>query len=276
MKKKIVLLTALLFLIFGVSPASAIIGGNLDTEHTNVGAIVLEWPQQNYVLARLCSATLIREDVLISAAHCFTGLEEAGNGDEPLYVTFKQYAVLGDPEPEDFPDEYLPVEQYIYHPDYDPTLDDPHDIALVILEAPVDDMESEDIPYEGYLDDVIGEEKGRKDIPFTIVGYGAQEFYKDNVDRFLDAVRKYGTVSYKKLSPYLMVTYQDEEGGIICHGDSGGPIFFNDPLLGEKMVGINGVGSGWGWACSSDTTRHYRLDTDSAQGWIEDQLSTLK
>lgn len=275
MKKSVVLLSVLLVLMLGVSPASAIVGGNLDTEHTNVGAIVLEWPQQNYVLARLCTATLIREDVLISAAHCFTGLEEGGNGDEPLYVTFKQYAVLGDPDPREFPDEYLAVERYIYNVDYDPTQDDPHDIALVILKAPVNDIEYEDIPYKGYLDDVIGEEKGRKDIPFTIVGYGAQEFYLDYADRFLDAIRNYGTVSYKKLTPYLMVTYQNEEDGIICHGDSGGPIFYNYPLLGEKMVGINGVGSGWVWACSSGG-KHYRLDTESAQKWIEDQLSELE
>jgi len=234
MKKMIILLAFLLVLFFDVSPTSAIVNGILDTEHTNVGAIVLEWPQQDYILVRLCSATLIRENVLISAAHCFTGLEEIGDEGEQLYVTFKQYAVLGDPNPEDFPDEYLKVLKYIRHDDYDPTQDDPHDIALVILEAPVNDIEYEDIPYEGYLDDVIGEEKGRKDIPFTIVGYGAQKFYKDLVDRFLDAIRNYGTVSYKKLTPYLMVTYQNEEDGITCHGDSGGPIFFNDPLLGEK------------------------------------------
>ena len=71
MKKTIVLFLLVLTLAVAVLPVSAIIGGEEDFEHGNVGAIMMEWPQFGNIVGRLCSGTLIHERALLTAAHCY-------------------------------------------------------------------------------------------------------------------------------------------------------------------------------------------------------------
>jgi secreted trypsin-like serine protease len=60
------------------------------------------------------------------------------------------------------------------------------------------------------------------------------------------------------------------EDGQLCHGDSGGPIFHESKGV-ERMVGILGGGFGDAWGCKADFN-HYRLDKQSTQEWIEEQI----
>ena len=67
MKKLVVVLGLLLVLALVATPANALVGGEVDTVHTNVGAIVMYWPQFGYD-GRLCTATLIHPQALVTAA----------------------------------------------------------------------------------------------------------------------------------------------------------------------------------------------------------------
>ena len=63
MKKLLVLMALLIALVVGTMPAVAITWGELDTEHTNVGAMVVDWP--GYGPAQMCSGTLIHPRVFL-------------------------------------------------------------------------------------------------------------------------------------------------------------------------------------------------------------------
>jgi secreted trypsin-like serine protease len=81
-----------------------------------------------------------------------------------------------------------------------------------------------------------------------------------------------GTVVFHDLDTYEFYTYSGQENDIICYGDSGGPTFHEIQDGVEVMLGINGTG---GAACTEGgVSASYRLDTESAQEWIEAQLST--
>lgn len=271
MKKIAVLIGLVIVLAVAVSPASAIIGGEEDYEHTNVGAIMMVWPQFGDITGRLCTATLIDPRVLVTAAHCYTYIENQGIGYDQVWVTFDQ-------DPFAVGAIYLDVEAFIRHPDFK-VGQDYHDIALVILKEPVPrrmKIEPETLPYMGYMDDVHTNLKGndRREMKMIIVGYGATGLWP-LPDLHLDAIRRVGAVTYQNLLPLEILTSNSgQDDATICYGDSGGPIFLVDQQGNELLVGIDSRSSG-PTTCDDDDlglTFKYRLDTISAQNFIIDNL----
>jgi hypothetical protein len=265
MKKMTVMLALMLVLAFTVSPASAIMDGEPDTEHTNVGAIMMVWPQFDDIIGRLCSATLIHERALLTAAHCHTYIENQGIGYNQVWVTFDQ-----DPFADDA--QHLEVEDFIVHPDFG-TGQGAHDIALVILAEPVVGIEPEALPAMGYMNDRIKvlNGKGRRGLDLIVVGYGGSQIL-DVPEILRDATRSTGTVSFEQLLLFEIKSSQNSDLGDVHtnYGDSGGPLFHVDRQGNEVLVGLLARTGGSVW--DGPAMFHFRVDTAIARDFIEANL----
>jgi len=276
MKKLLILLTVLVVIALAASPALALVGGELDTAHKNVGAIIVDVSSdpENPVMARLCTATLIHPWVLVTAAHCYGMYEKFNDFDyDKVWISF-------DPDPLSHEETYLDVQVIIPHPDYGGFSVARHDVALVILEEPVPNdlgITFQALPDEGFMDDVIGSLNGKEErgMQMIIVGYGATELWPQPV-LYPDAFRWVGTVTYMNLLSLEIVTSNDGPDNVtICYGDSGGPIFHVDQQGNETLVGIHSWDSG-GESCdldSHETSFKTRLDTADALDFIDDTIA---
>lgn len=269
MKKLLILLSLLVVIALAASPALALIGGELDTEHTNVGAVMMLWTQvtEDPFVGRLCTATLIHEQVLVTAAHCYPYFVNQGIGYDGIWISFDQ-------APLENQGDFLAVQAFIPHPDY--TEDSRvHDVALVILESPVTGGNPANLPVEGYLDNALGKLHGiqARNIQMTIVGYGATALWPQP-NLLLDAKRWVGTTTFVNLQPLRVITSNsDQDDAIICYGDSGGPIFWVNQAGHEVLVGVHSSSTG---ACEVDhiqTTLKTRLDTADALDFIYDTIA---
>jgi len=265
MRKLAILVGLLLILAVGVLPAAAITWGTLDTEHTNVGAMVVDYP--GYGPYQVCSGTLIHERVFLTAGHCTDGLDAYGI--ETVWVNFGQYALNET--------TLLDVEQVITHPDYCwRAMSDPHDVGVLILKEPVEGLMPVTLPAEGFLDQLLAEGKlrqGSDRAEFTVVGYGGllgwppPQISYDDYRRF--AVSEYQTL----LKAWLRMSQNQAtcDSGT-CFGDSGGPAFWTEPDGSEILVGI----TSWGDANCVATGFNYRVDIPETLDFISSVTDSLE
>lgn len=265
MRKLSVLLALLLIVTVGVLPAMAITWGQPDTEHTNVGAMVVDWP--SYGPFQICSGTLIHPRIVLTAGHCTADLEAYGI--ETVWVNFDQYALN--------PSTLLLVEEVITHPDYNwGPQSNPHDVGALILVDPVTEITPAILPEEGLLNDLkkAGELRpGPEGTKFTVVGYGGildwpppQVSYEDS--------RRFAVSEYRALLKAWLVMSQNQAAGDggTCSGDSGGPAFWTDPVSEDEiLVGI----TSWGDMPCVATGINYRVDIADTLDFIEAVIDGL-
>jgi hypothetical protein len=266
MRRLTILMGLLLILIVGVLPAAAITWGEPDTEHTNVGAMVVDWP--GYGPFQVCSGTLIHPRVLLTAGHCTDGWESTGV--ETFWVNFDQNALNKK--------TLLDVEKVITHPDYNwgPT-SNPHDVGILILEKPVKKrIKPANLPNEGFLDQLLAEGKlrqGSEGAKFTVVGYGGLLDWPPPAISYEDE-RRFAVSEYQALLKVWLRMSQNQatcDGGT-CFGDSGGPAFWTEPDGSEILVGI----TSWGDANCVATGFNYRVDIPETLDFIAEVIAGLQ
>jgi secreted trypsin-like serine protease len=265
-KRMVLVLVVLLALLVAALPAGAITWGELDTEHTNVGAMVVYYT--GYGFWQRCSGTLIHERVFLTAGHCTDGIENETEI-ESIWVNFDPWALN--------PDTILPVAEVITHPDYNWGSSDPHDIAALVLAEPVTGIDPAPLPEEGMLD-ALKKDKilrpGGPDAPtFTLVGYGGMLSWPPPEQTY-DDMRRVAYSEYVSLTkPWLHMSQLSLKGDSgTCFGDSGGPAFWVDDNGDEIVVGV----TSWGDAQCVATSFNYRVDTADSLSFINGIIDGLE
>lgn len=236
--------------------AGAITNGEADQgRNPYVGALVSYDPEtgEKYLI---CSGTLIKRDVFLTAAHCLL--------DEPsdLYVSFESFVGA----PDVGPDVKLYHGQAIGHPAFEDETapGDTHDVAVVVLDEPVRDIKPARIAPKGALDRL-----DRKDlldrVPFRVAGYGREGYDADEDSFFGGGSRHFAFSPFKALEDHKLFLSQEGEEGGTCRGDSGGPSFLGKTRL---VVGVTSDGDP---NCVEEGV-YYRVDTKSAQSFLRQAI----
>jgi secreted trypsin-like serine protease len=264
MRKKVLFVIAVLFMLASTAiPAGAITWGEPDTEHTNVGAMVVDYPGIGPY--QVCSGTLIHPRVFLTAGHCTEGW---GPEFETFWVNFDQDALNSA--------TLLEVIQLITHPDYwwGPT-SNPHDLGVLILSEPVKGITPANLPAEGFLNDLKLEGKlrqGSNGAKFTMVGYGGTlDWPPPNI--FYDDQRQFSTSEFQALQKSWLRLSQNQatgDGGT-CGGDSGGPAFWTEQDGTEILVGV----TSWGDVNCVASGFNYRVDIPDTMDFIDEVISGL-
>lgn len=248
------LLVAVLALALAI-PVQAITFGQPDEgRHPNVGAIGYMKNGNPWIV---CSGTLIAPDIFLTAAHCVSWFPSAGIGPADLWVSF-------DSAPESGTALLLPVNGYEFDPLYNHDMGDEHDLAVVLLDAPVEGITPASLPTAGLIDQ-MKVEKTLKDQVFVAVGYGTVREDKTGGwhPLFWEGMRRFVEQSYNANTPSRLKLSQNPstgDGGT-CSGDSGGPHF-----LGWTNTIVSITDTGDVNCRASDTT--YRLDTPAARAFL--------
>jgi len=234
------------------APAGAITYGTPDgNRHPEVGALLAPQAYSDGTWAA-CSGTLISATVFLTAAHCDLGVSRVA-------VTFDT--------------SYGPAtgtEHWgTWHadPDYTHAQNDPHDLAVVVLDEPVTGIVPARLPAAGSLDDL------RVGTRFTSVGYGAQSVTIDHGPSFSYAdIRYLATGGLLAVTPsWLRISMNPARGdGGTCYGDSGGPNFLG---AGQNETDIVAAVTVTGDAMCRATNVDYRLDTVSARAFLRQYVT---
>lgn len=260
-RKLLILATIVLILLTVVPMAQAITFGKPDGEnHPNVGAMILEDQNQKYLF---CSGTLIAPTVFLTAAHCTAGAAAAGVNPHDVWVTFDP---VFDQDTNTF---YQGT--YDLNPNFGHDNHDLNDIAVIILNEPINDITPATLPTAGLLDDMKDAHQ-LKGQPFVTVGYGIERVDKTKgpLSLGMAGVRKYADQTFQTLKPYWLQLSSNpsQDNGGSCFGDSGGPHFLDDS---NTIVSLTSTGDSW--CRATDVT--YRLDTDSARSYLSQFPVTL-
>ena len=179
------------------------------------GNVTSDWPATAALMGQgetFCTGTLIRENVVLTAAHCL----EFG---DPEAVYFGDQPGVGG--------ENVPVSFSIMHPSYaaSDTGDAYFDIGLVFLDGAAS---PEPLPVSNIPGDaLIG-------APIVYVGFGAAQGTGG------EGFKKEATAKVTELEADVLVVQPDT--GSACYGDSGGPVLHLTAAGTAEVVGVVSFG----------------------------------
>lgn len=166
----------------------------------------------------VCTATLIRPDVVLTAAHCLS---------DPIFGGF---GFTLDTDATDGIDGIIPAAVAHQHPEFDDGVDDftdlaiRNDVGVLVLDEPILDVEPEQIeqPADGAAIDAGAE--------LSLCGYGRSVWHVGSY-----ALKRDAQVFVDRSEPHeFSTTAVDPQP---CNGDSGGPLFA-ETANGRRIVGV--------------------------------------
>jgi secreted trypsin-like serine protease len=253
MRRALLLLALMAVTVLGASGvAQAILNGQPDgNRHPYVGLVT----DGEFV----CSGAAISPTVFITAAHCF---ETPG---QDVEVTFDPDGLYGEEDSVFYTGSWYPDPEFCIACSGGLVGFDTHDVAVVILDEPVELSHYASLPSEGLVDTLANKTRA------TAVGYGIQDREK-KLDPGELFTRYYAPVELDRSDDrisdeFLKVTANPSQGkGGTCFGDSGGPILKGDTILGVNSFVTNGNCAG--------VTYAYRIDTAEALAFIDSVIDT--
>jgi len=260
----LITLTIVVVTVLGIARLGAITFGWPDNDkHPNVGALFFQRTDTS-APSRLCSGTLIAEDVFLTASHCTAYLDalDAQGLLAWVGVSFKSAP----------PHDAIIRGTHYTNPDYFSLRGiDAGDVGVVVLDEPPSGLEPAELPTANMFDAWYGVSRREvKDLRFTAVGFGSLGPKFGGGPPVLTPSlgnRYYAYSSFAAMDKvwlHLLANEATGDGGT-CYGDSGGPNFLWQD--GQETNMIAGVTVKGDVMCVA-TNVIYRLDTPTARRFL--------
>jgi V8-like Glu-specific endopeptidase len=199
-------LTTLLLSVPGCSPdevwtppaelysrGAGIVGGSETSAWPAVGAYLIDGGYGG-----MCTATLVAPDVALTAAHC---VDYSGSGDL-FYVGADINTATGA--------DVHAIDDAIAHPNYNWHQSPYHDVAVLLLSQPIDDVDPMPVNTEPMSQSWVGD-------LFHYVGFGVNDYYQGNNA----GIKRETDIALYEIYSHEYVHWT--QGTNVCSGDSGGP-----------------------------------------------------
>ena len=281
MRRLLVQLVGILVLMVVLAPPSgAIIDGVPDTEHTNVGAMIVDFDPDGdgpapAIRIQACSGSLLAPSLFLTAGHCVDFVEDFADQVTQVLVSFDQDLRLDESTGAIDPANVFSVTSFAKHPGFrcnSSTCYD--DVGVLQLAQSVAGITPVNLPTLGFLDQgsVRGGLRGHI---FVNVGYGIsfvdRSLLSPQANIGFDGLRRVSTSPFSALTRFHLFLQENNaatgQGGS-CAGDSGSPKFYEE-VPGELSNLAVAVTTSGDPTCTA-LSQNQRLDTLSVRGFLDD------